>query len=69
MNDLRNQTREIFHDEILLRRYGCSYLPSGTPAISEGATSGHMALITVTFPDGTKIGGVTLPERLGPRQR
>jgi hypothetical protein len=45
MNDLRNQTREIFHDEILLRQYGCSYLPNGTQAVSEGATSDHMALI------------------------
>jgi hypothetical protein len=68
-DSLRDQTRKVFRDEILLRQYGCSYLPNGTPATTEGLASGHMALIAVTFPNGTKIRGVTLPERLTRRQR
>ena len=45
-----------------LKLYGCSYVPPGTPLVSEGANAQNsLAVVTVTLPDGTTIHGVTFP--------
>jgi len=53
-----------------LKRYGCSYVPPGTPLVSEGPNAQHsLAVVRATLPDGTTISGVTFPDMFVRNQR
>jgi TonB family protein len=46
----------------LLKTFGCSYVPPGTPMISEGPNQeGSLAVVTARLADGTEIRGLTFP--------
>jgi TonB family protein len=46
----------------LLKTFGCSYVPPGTPMISEGPNQeGSLAVVSVKLADGTEIRGLTFP--------
>ena len=45
-----------------LKQFGCSYVPPGTPMVSNGANEHRsLAFVTAELPDGTRIRGVTFP--------
>lgn len=45
-----------------LKPYGCSYLPPGTPMVSEGGNAANTLVIArAELSDGTRINGVTFP--------
>lgn len=48
-----------------LKPYGCSYVPPGTPMVSEGGNpSGSLAVVNVNLSDGTVIKGVVFPNSI-----
>jgi hypothetical protein len=55
---------------VWLKPYGCSYLPPGTPMVSEGRnTANTLAIITADLSDGTRINGVTFPNMIVQNQK
>jgi hypothetical protein len=51
--------------ETWLKSYGCSYLPPGTPMVSEGGNAANtLAIVTTELADGTKLSGVTFPNMI-----
>jgi hypothetical protein len=48
-----------------LKPYGCSYLPPGTPMVSEGRNAANtLAIVAAELSDGSIINGVTFPNMI-----
>jgi hypothetical protein len=53
-----------------LKPYGCSYLPPGTPMVSEGGNSvGSLVIVETKLSDGTMLKGVTFPNMIAQDQQ
>jgi TonB family protein len=52
-----------------LKTFGCSYVPPGTPMISDGPNQeGSLAVVSVKLADGTEIRGLTFPRMFAQSQ-
>ena len=61
----KNDTKKPTDNWYLPRRFGCSYVPPGTPMVSEGGNAaGSLVVVTATLPDGRTVSGVTGPSEI-----